>query len=605
MLSKLLFFLSPKEKLLAAGVFLLMFVGAILEATGIAVIFPLIALISNPAAVQEFAVLRGLYEFSGVDSTDKFLIWMVGVVFAFYVFKYIYLGLLSYTVFWFIFKLQISLSTRLLGAYLHSPYPFHLQKNSAELLRNTSTDVLLIFSGVLVPGFSVVIEVLVVGITLLILIYTAPLATLGAMTIIGGSSAAFYLFIRKRAAKIGAVQQEKHAEMIKWVNQGLGGVKEIKILGREDYFLRAYRENSIGYGRSMRYLRTFSDLPRFLIEALVLASILLVIGVMLYLKQDMQTLLPTLGLFAMAAVRLMPSMNRILSGLTAIRYYSPSADRVYEDLKELEDVPTIGTDKTIIADFPFEKSIELENISFQYAGTEKPVLQNINLTIPKGQSIAFIGSSGAGKTTIVDVILGLLESGSGTVKVDGVNIQNNLVGWQRKVGYIPQPVYLSDDTIRRNVAFGIDDDKIEDEQIWEALRAAQLEDFVRGLPEQLDTLVGEHGVRISGGQRQRIGIARALYHNPEVLILDEATAALDNETEREVTEAIDALSGTKTIIAIAHRLTTVKDFDCLFYMKDGSIVDSATFDDLLERNQEFQKMANPQIPRKETSLASQ
>jgi ATP-binding cassette subfamily C protein len=343
----------------------------------------------------------------------------------------------------------------------------------------------------------------------------------------------------------------------------------------------------------MLYLRTFSDLPRLLIEGLVMGSVLLVVGFMLLLKQDMQTLIPTLGLFAMAAVRLMPSMNRILSGLTSARYYSASVNNIYHDLKELENVPSSPNERVVSESFSFNQSIKLENISFRYHGAEKDSLKDVSLTILKGQSIAFVGPSGAGKTTIVDALLGLLEPGSGRVLVDGVNINTNLAGWQQKIGYIPQPIYLSDDTIKRNVAFGVEDDKIDDEQVWTALRAAQLEDFIVSLPDKLDTLVGEHGVRISGGQRQRIGIARALYHNPEILVLDEATAALDNETESEVTKAIEALSGTKTIIAIAHRLTTVRNFDCLFFMKDGKIVDAANFENLLQNNIDFQKMAKP------------
>jgi len=571
----------------------MMLLGAVLEATGIALIFPLIALISNPTAIENNGVLNWLYIRSGTRSTDDFLIWMVGLLLVFYVFKYIYLSLLYYSQYWFIFKLQIELSMRLLSAYLHSPYPFHLRRNSAELLRNINADILLIFSGVLVPGFSALIEVLVVCMILLVLLISAPLPTLAATTILGGTSLAFYAFVRKRAARLGKIQQDNLAQMIKWVNQGLGGVKEIKILGREDFFLQAYNKHNIGYGRSMLYLRTFSDLPRLLIEGLVMGSVLLVVGFMLLLKQDMQTLIPTLGLFAMAAVRLMPSMNRILSGLTSARYYSASVNNIYHDLKELENVPSSPNERVVSEVFSFNQSIKLENISFRYHGAEKDSLKDVSLTILKGQSIAFVGPSGAGKTTIVDALLGLLEPGSGRVLVDGVNINTNLAGWQQKIGYIPQPIYLSDDTIKRNVAFGVEDDKIDDEQVWTALRAAQLEDFIVSLPDKLDTLVGEHGVRISGGQRQRIGIARALYHNPEILVLDEATAALDNETESEVTKAIEALSGTKTIIAIAHRLTTVRNFDCLFFMKDGKIVDAANFENLLQNNIDFQKMAKP------------
>lgn len=593
-LRKILFFLSPRDKTLALGVLGLMLIGAVLEATGIALIFPVLALISNPKAIETSVFLKGVYQYFDFQTPNELLVWMVGILLVFYAIKYVYLAGLYYLQYLYIFNLQVKLSNRLLETYVRSPYPFHLRRNSAELLRNVNSDVLWIFSGVLVPAFVGLIEVFVVSIILLVLLYAAPLVTIATIIVLGLTSFSFYYVIRMRAASLGEIQQSTNAEMIKWVNQSLGGAKEIKILGREDYFLEKYNKNNIGYGRSMRYLRTLGDLPRLIFEALLMTSVLLVVGFMLVFGQNLETMIPILGLFAMAAVRLMPSMNRILSGLTSVRYYTASVDRVYQDLKEFADDSaeaelTVQRDKEI----SFDKEIELENVSFRYEGAEKLSLTNINLKIPKGSSVAFVGSSGAGKTTIIDVILGLLKPTGGSVKVDGVNINDNSENWQRKIGYIPQPIYLSDDTIRRNVAFGLDDDKIDESQLLEVLEAAQLSEFIENLPAGLDTNVGENGVTISAGQRQRIGIARALYHNPEILVLDEATAALDNKTELEITKAIDALSHSKTILSIAHRLSTVKNFDCLYFMKNGEIVDAANYEDLLLKNTDFQQMVNP------------
>lgn len=584
----------------------MMLFGAMLEALGIALIFPLITLISNPETINSYQLLNWLYNFTGSSSNNEFLIWMIGTLLGVYLFKYIYLASLFYIQYKFIFNLQISLSTRLLNTYIKSPYSYHLQKNSAELLRTVNSDVLWIFSGVFVPISNLIIEIFVVSVILLVLLAIAPIPTILTFFILGGTSLAFYYFIRQRSTAFGRAQQSHNAELIKWVNQSLGGIKEIKVLGREDFFVQAYNDSNTGYSHSMRYVRTLNEMPRLMIEGLVMTGILFVVGAMLILQQNVQTLIPTLGLFAMAAVRLMPSMNRILMSLGLVRYNTASIEKVYKDLKELENIGSQSENQKTKKDsekFIFKESIKLENVSFRYEGAKENALSDVSLKIPKGSSVAFVGSSGAGKTTIVDVVLGLLKPQSGKILVDGKNIRENLSAWQQSVGYIPQPVYLSDDSIKRNVAFGIENELIEEEKIWEALKAAQLEEFVKNLPNKLETNVGEHGVSLSGGQRQRIGIARSLYHNPQVLILDEATAALDNETEKEITKAIAALSGEKTIIAIAHRLTTVEDFDCLFFMKNGKIIDSAKYTDLLERNEEFQRMATPkQLQKKEIAI---
>lgn len=607
--SKLLFLFNSREKLLAIGLFVAMFVGAVLEATGIALIFPVITLVNNPDVALTNPTLRWAYDFSGSRSFDEFSFRVVLTILGVYLFKYVYLAFLYNVQYRFITARQTSLSARLFKAYLHSSYPFHLQHNSAKLLANVNTTVHLIFSGVIVPALSLLIELLVAFSVLSVLLVISPLPTLGTIVILGGAGVIFYFFIKRRSSIYGRMQEERYVQMTKWVNQGLGGIKEVKILGREDFFLNEYTENSRYFGRASRFIRTTGDLSRLFVEALVLCSVLLVMAAMLWLQKDLQQIVPMLGLFALAAIRLMPSANRILYSLATIRYHSAFVDEVYQDLKELDDEAdklsfdenSEDSDRTLL----FKKGITLENLSFRYAETGKEILKNIYLSISKGQTVAFVGSSGAGKTTIVDIIMGLLAPTEGRVLLDNIDINVNLKAWQRKIGYIPQPVYLSDDTIKRNVAFGISDDNIDEKQVWNSLRAAQLEEFISNLPNKLETDIGENGVLLSGGQRQRVGIARALYHNPEVLILDEATAALDNKTESEVTSAIESLSGTKTIIAIAHRLTTVKNFDRIFLMKNGEIIDSGTFDYLLNHNADFQIMANHNSFSTDTAAALQ
>jgi len=599
-IEKLLHFFSRRDKVVASALLLMMLVGAGFEALSIALVFPFIAIINNPEVVQNYRLLHWAYEALGLSSTRSFLVWCgVGLMLV-YLLKTVYLSLLYYAQYRFIFNRQVALAHRLLSAYLRSPYAFHLQRNSANLLRNINDEVPWIFSGVLVPVSSILVESLVIAVIVGVLLYVDPVLAIGAIGVLGGASAAFYRLIRKKIKELGEAQQHHNTEMIKWINQGLGGVKEIKVLGREAFFVNAYLRSNVEYTRATHFLRTVNEMPRLALEGFTLSGLLLIVLLMLVRDQDMQRILPLLGVFAMAAIRLMPSLNRIVSGLTMLRYYSPAIHAVHQDLKDLEgDKFAFGVPATDMSsrpsatqDLPFIRAVELKRIWYHYPGTQRPALADLSLTIRKGQTVAFVGPSGAGKTTVVDIILGLLKPTSGQVLVDGVDIQHRLAAWHQKIGYIPQRIYLCDNAVRRNVAFGVPDDQISEQQVWQALRAAQLESFVRTLPRGLDTVVGEHGVRMSAGQRQRIGIARALYHDPPVLVLDEATSALDNETESGVAKAIFRLSREKTVLIIAHRLSTVRDCDCLFFMQNGQLVAAGSYAALIETNCDFRRMVH-------------
>lgn len=359
--------------------------------------------------------------------------------------------------------------------------------------------------------------------------------------------------------------------MIKWVNQGLGGVKESRVLGREGYFVDAYRASSAGYARAMRYLATVSQLPRLYLETLVAGGILLLLGVAMARHEGSEVVVPTLALFGAAAFRLLPSVNRIIASITNIRYHESAVEVIHRDMGLMAgagahreaDAPGPG------GELQFAHDIELRDVCFQYPESNVTTLNGVSLVILKGSAVALVGPSGAGKTTLVDVLLGLLQPTSGAVLVDGQDVHAHLRSWQRRIGYIPQVIYLSDDTLRRNVAFGVPDPDIDDEKVWKALESAQLAGLVRAWPDGLTAVVGERGVRLSGGQRQRIGIARALYHDPEVLVLDEATSSLDGATERDIMSAIEALAGNKTLIVIAHRLSTVERCDRTYWIRDG------------------------------------
>jgi ATP-binding cassette, subfamily B, bacterial PglK len=589
---KILYLFSDSEKIQIGLIFLLMLVGAGLETLGVGLIPPYVALLGNPEIIQKQQILSWLYTRLEVSSNQTFLLWMSIILLGVYLLKNAYLAVLTYWQYYFLYKKQISLSTRLLQAYLYSPYTFHLQQNSAELVRNITSEIPQFFASVLVPALILATEIMVMSCITLLLVMIEPVSSAIAAVFLGLSIFWLNRTIRKQMSGQGLIRQKEGGQMIQWVNQSLGGIKETKVLGRETFFLDAFTRSAQAFGKANLLVGLATQLPNVFIDTVLIAAVLLIVIFSLMQGRAIQSILPMLSLFAIAALRLMPSAKRIVSTMTTIRYLKHAVDLIYQDLVSLEtkssSLPTVKHSKSSTAQL--KQLIELRNIHYLYPNATKPSLSGISLAVTKGESIAFIGSSGAGKTTIVDVILGLLKPTEGEILVDSENIFTNLASWQRQIGYIPQSIYLSDDTIRSNIAFGLATDQINEEQVWSAVKAAQLEELVYGLPAQLDTLVGERGIRLSGGQRQRIGIARALYHNPEVIVMDEATAALDNTTEREFMQALESMSGYKTMITIAHRLSTVKNCDRLYLMRNGTVVDTGTYSDLLSRNKEFQAM---------------
>ena len=598
--SKFLYLFNRREKLQILALFFLILIGALLETFVVGLIYPFISILKSPEIIQDHKVLRWIYCSMWIKSTKQFLIWASVGLIGVYLFKNIYGIFLAYVQTRFIFNKQISFSRRLFAFYLNQHYNFYLQRNTAELLHKINILIPTLFNGFLLYVVMFAIEIINTTLILCLLIWVSPLPSIIVISVLCAVTIVFYRIIRKKIGEFGRLKQFHSEQMIQWVNQGLGGIKEIKILGREGFFVNAYDKNSSGYVRAERFIHVVNQLPRPFLETICITVMLLMTLLIIVQNKEFQSIVPTLSLFVVAAFRIIPSMNRIFAATTQIRYNSYSLDAVYNDLTSLNKphsffergIPDFFTKITVNSETSaiFNKVIEIKNIYYQYPGTENPALNNISLTIPKQYSIGFVGPSGAGKTTIVDVILGLLTPTQGEVLVDGKNIRDNLSGWQRQIAYIPQSIYLCDDTIRRNVAFGLFDVQIDDDRVWSALESAQLENFVNSLPAKLDTFIGERGIRFSGGQRQCIGIARALYHNPELLVMDEGTASLDNETEWEVMQAIRRLSGKKTVIIIAHRLSTVKNCDKLYFIKDSKVIDSGMYDELLDRNMEFKAM---------------
>lgn len=603
--SKFLYLFNRREKLQIFALFLLILVGGLFETFGVGLIYPFISILKNPEIVQDYRVLRWFYAFMGMGSSKEFLVWSVVGLTACYLLKNVFFVFLAYIQSKFLYNKQVAFSRRLFSSYLNQPYTFHLQRNTADLLHKINVLVPTLFSSFLLYTLMFIAETITTIFILCLLIILKPLPSLLAGSVLGTAMFIFYRVTRNKIGVLGRLRQNYNEQMFRWVNQGLGGIKETKVLGREGFFVNEYNKNSKGYVHAERFMYIINQLPRPFLETICIFGMMLIVLLMIKQSSELQTVIPTLSLFVMAAFRIIPSMNRVFAAATQIRYNSYTVEAIYNDIVlcdkaafssskgnfQIKDKPSIPVSSLLEEETTSDTLIELKNIYYKYPNTQKWVLMDISLSVPKNYSIGFVGPSGAGKTTIVDVILGLLVPTKGEVLVYGKNIKDNLSSWQRKIGYIPQSIYLSDDTIRRNIAFGLPEEEISEEQIWSVLESAQLRDFVNNLPGKLDTFVGERGIRLSGGQRQRIGIARALYHNPDVLIMDEGTASLDNETEREVMQTVKNLRGEKTIIIIAHRLSTVRNCDRLYFIKEGEVVDYGTYEELLDKCMEFRTMA--------------
>jgi len=567
---------NKKEKKRFVILFFLMIIAAVFETIGIGLIFPFVGIVTNPDMIQEQAILSSIYDYFNFATAKGFTIFAVIFLLSTFVLKNLYLLVFNYAQYRVILNQQVKLSRRLFQAYLTKPYTFHLQRNTADLLRNVNGEVPRLFQGVILSTFQLLTELLVVVFILGLLLVTAPTATLTATVILGASVFIFFTVLRTKISALGKEQQEVSGTMIKWVNQGLGASKEVKVSGKENFFIQAYTGQSQIKANNSRYMKMLELVPRLFIETLLVGVVLITMLIIVFQDTNTTELISMMALFAMAAFRLMPSITRIVALVTTIRYSEPALAVVYEDLFMNEEDDTENKQETTVVinkgEKVFTDSIELSGVSFRYPDQAEYAIEDVSLTIPIGQSVAFVGESGAGKTTLVDIVLGLFRPEHGQVLIDKKELASQKTLWQQKIGYIPQFIFLSDDTIRSNVAFGIDREQIDEQEVWRALEQAQLKEFIQSLPDQLDTEIGERGVRLSGGQRQRIGIARALYHNPEILFMDEATSALDNETEKEIMHAIDKLKGEKTLIIIAHRLSTIENCDRVFTIKEGKLI---------------------------------
>lgn len=551
---------TKKQQIKFSFLFVLIVISGFLELIGISLILPFIKVVINPEIIMTNKYLFFIYNLFHISDTTNFLIFLAFVLIAVYIFKNLYMLIVYYFQYKILYDAQKDISLQLIKFYVNQPYAYHLNINTSEMVRIVTNDTSRC-SDFLTNLFFLLTEFIVLLLVTGFLFYINKLVTIVIVILFFCIFTGIFKVLKPRLKVFAKNNQKYHSGMIKWIQQSLGAIKDIKILQKEQFFINKYYDSSVKSCSAQKHYRFLEQFPRLLIESLVVAVILLVIICLLHKGMDASTIIVQMAVFAMASFRLMPSMNRMQIALNALMYFMPSINVVYRDLKNTRVSGYLKQDEN--KNLNIEKDIFINDISYKYPNTEKYILKNVSLVINKGKSVGFVGPTGAGKTTLVDVILGLLDPTDGSITIDGVNIHKNKKNWFSKIGYVPQFIYLTDDTIKNNILF-YDDENVDEEKLKSVVEQAQLKDFIDSLPDGLDTIVGERGIRLSGGQRQRIGIARALYKKPEILVLDEATSALDNDTERAVMQAIEHLYGKITMLVIAHRLTTIEKCDEIY-----------------------------------------
>ena len=574
-INKYLSILNYKEQKKIFLLFIIMIIAAFMEVIGIGLVIPIITLLTKPEKIFTEPTFQVALNYFGNPSETQLVIYMMILFLIIYLIKNLYLALFVWIKFRYIKIFKINLSKKLFSLYLRKPYEFFLLNNSAKILRNTTSEseatINLLFSIV-----NLITEFLVFMCVFGLVVYIEPRGAIISVITISLFVSMYYLFIKNKVYRWGKQRQYYQGQNIKNIQQSLGSIKEMKLLGCEDQFIKIFKESFSSIMKYTQYNQTLSQLVKLWLEMLAILGLVLIVIISALQQQTSSEILTMLAIFSAAAFRLLPSAGRMTTSIQEFNFYRPSLDLVHEALQH-----KITTKEKITNHEKFNKDIKLVNVSYSYAETKVKVLKNINLTIKKGDYVGFVGQSGSGKTTLVDLIMGFFETKEGKITIDNKLISENIDSWRKQIGYVPQSIYLVDETLKNNIAFGLQEDLINEENLMKAIKEAQLEEFVSNLPKGLETIVGEGGVRLSGGQKQRIGIARALYGNPEILILDEATSALDIETEKEIMNSIKTLQQKKTVLVISHRLSTVKDCNQIYVIVKGKIIDKGKPEDLL------------------------
>tara|TARA_B100001057_G_C22869145_1_gene957938 strand:+ start:5442 stop:7235 length:1794 start_codon:yes stop_codon:yes gene_type:complete len=588
---KILNLLTRNERKSAALLLMMSLIMALLDTIGVASILPFIAVLSNPNLVETNLILNAMFKASnifGVINTQQFLFVLGILVFLLLIISLSFKALTTYLQIRFNLMREYSIGKRLIEGYLHQPYSWFLNRHSAELGKTILSEVNEVVGSGLAAFMEVITKsMIVVALITLLMITDFKLALIVGFSISLAYGTIFY-FIRDFLNKIGKKRLENNELRFKSISEVFGAVKEVKVGGLEKIYVQRFSFPAINYALTQASASISRQLPRFALEAIVFGGVMLLVLYIMTQRGSFTSALPIISLYVFAGYRLMPAFQNIYSSLTSLSFVSASLDKLYNDIKQLKLHKTYYNNDLI----SFKKEINLNMINYSYPNSSRTALKDISINIPINTTVGLIGTTGSGKTTLLDIILGLLEPAKGTLEVDKKNItEQNSRSWQRIIGYVPQHIFLADDTILANIAFGNDKDKINWDSVKKAAKIANLHEFViNELPDQYLTKIGERGIRLSGGQRQRIGIARALYHNPKVLILDEATSALDNETEKVVMDAVNKLNKNITIILVAHRLNTVKNCDVIFKIEKGKVIGQGSFDELIINNNDNLKL---------------
>ncbi len=588
---KFLVLFTPRERRRGLVVLGMMLLLALLETAGVASIMPFLAVLGNPSMVETNPVLAWMYAKGRFTSVDSFLFALGIGAFALVVLSAVFRIGTTYAMTRFTQMRRYSIGARLLQIYLRQPYSFFLNRNSADLAKSILSEVDILVNQVIKPGMNMIAYGMVMLVLAVFLVAMDPVLALVVILIVGGCYGGVYMAVRGLLGRMGGDRVQANRETFIAASEAFGGIKDLKVLGREQAYVQRFRGPAVRFAQHQSLYTTLSGTPKYLIEAVGFGGVLALALYLMGTRADLGEILPLLGLYAFAGYRLLPAAQHIYAGVSSLRFGLPAVDAVYEDL--CKESPLHARSTSRLEPLPLEESVRFDGVRFRYPGAAGDALQGLDLTINARTSVAFVGATGAGKTTAADLILGLLLPTEGKILVDGKALTlANLSQWQRSIGYVPQSIYLADASAAENIAFGLDPDEIDQEAVERAARTANIHEFIANeLPHGYGTEVGERGVRLSGGQRQRIGIARALYHDPALLVLDEATSALDTGTERAIMESVERLSGEKTIVMIAHRMSTVRACDQIIVLEGGQVTGSGSFEELKQSNATFRRLA--------------
>jgi ABC-type multidrug transport system fused ATPase/permease subunit len=589
---KVLSFLDPQERRRVFLLFGMILVMGLIEVMGVASIVPFMYVMTDPGIVETNPYLARAYHGLGFTETRDFMLFLGIVVFLLVVFGLLFKALTQYAIYRFSTMRNYSISTRMLKGYLHQPYTWFLHRNSADVAAAVLTQVNELVGRAILPSIRFLASSIVIVFLVLLLVVAQPMVALTAALVLGTAYGAIYFGVRRFLARLGVERHDANRQRFRVAAEATGGIKDLKLMGLENVFLRRYQREAKRVAERDAMIGAMSEVPRYVLEAIAFGGLMFfVLFLLMRGEGTLLDIIPILALYAFAAVRLFPALQQAFAALSSMQFGRATLDRLHQDFEE--NAAAARSSRLATPPLRLTDRLELADVSYAYPQADRGALHGLDLTIQARTTVGIVGGTGAGKTTAVDLILGLLVPDRGEVRVDGTAITPaNLRAWQRSIGYVPQQIFLTDDSVTANIAFGLEAAEIDPVAVERAARIAELHDFVtRELPQGYDTIVGERGVRLSGGQRQRIGIARALYHDPDVLILDEATSALDNLTERAVMDAVRNLGGDKTVIMIAHRLTTVRDCDVIFMLDQGRLSAAGSYDDLLRSSGKFRALA--------------